>query len=607
MSAERGDMAAAVQLLQQARSADPRHPEVLFRLGLALRSRGDEAAALGCFDELLQVAPGNPAALNARGLSLKALGRNDEALAAFDEAVARAPAFAEALNNRGVLLRALGRHEEALAAFEAAVRARPGASEIHNNLGWTLHLLGRGEEALAACRRALELRPGDPQVLSNVGATLAGLRRNEEAVAAYEKALAADPRAWQTWMNLGAALNELRRGDDALAAFARAEALAPGEPSIAINRGGTLLDIGRPEEALDDFRAAAGAGGAPDAKLEMNLGNAWREMQQPQQAMAHYERALALAPDDADVHFNAALALLADGDYERGWREFEWRFRASRLAHPNVELAAPRWRGEPLAGRTLLLHAEQGLGDTIMLCRYAQLAVQRGARVVLAVQKPLVELLRHSFDGVAHVVAVGGELPQADFWCPLMSAPLAFGTALGAVQGEPYLQADPARVVRWRAEVPQGRLNVGLAWSGNPAFAADRRRSIGLARLLPALPDGPRYWCLQKDVSPQDEQLLAADGRVARFSECGFADTAAQAMLMDVVVASDTSIPHLTAALGRPTWLLLAHSADWRWLVAREDSPWYAGARLLRQAAPGDWDSVLARVAAGLRERMAQA
>lgn len=603
-AAGQGHTGAALQLLQRARAADPRNPEIPFREGLAQRQLGDEGAALAAFDTALQLAPGHPAILNARGLALKALGRVGDALAAYDQALARAPDFAQALNNRGVLQRQLGRLDDAIASFRCAVQAQPRSAEIHNNLGWTLHQAGRFEQAVASYQAALKLQPRDAQVLSNLGATLHQLARHEDAVTVMQQSLAVDPRSWQTLTNLAVALSALGRDDEALAALARAQALAPGEPDIALHRGNVLLQLDRHDEALAAYEQARAVRG-DDAHLLMNIANAWRAAQEHAKAWSWYERAQALAPGDADVRFNHALSLLAGGDFGQGWRAHEARWHARQLHQVEGRFDAPKWLGEEdVAGKTLLLHAEQGLGDTLMMCRYAPLAAARGARVLLRVQKPLVALLREGLRGVDAILGPDDPLPAFDLHCPLMSLPLAFGTTLRDVPAEvPYLHPAPERIARWRDALAPDRPNIGLAWAGNPRFAADRKRSLALAQLLPFLPESARYWCLLKDVPERDQALLQESGRIGRFAQDLFPDTAAQMVSLDLVVTTDTSIAHLAGALGRPTLLLLGSSPDFRWMARRDDSPWYPTLRLLRQARPGDWEPVLARA----REVIAQA
>lgn len=606
-AAQQGNTAAALPLLQQARALDPRNPEIAFRAGLAHRELGAEPAALASFDAALQLAPGHPAILNARGLALKALGRAADALAAYEQALARAPHFAEALNNRGVVLRQQQRLDDAIASFRAGTQAQPQAAEIHNNLAWTLHLAGRFEDALAAYRAALQLQPRHPQVLSNLGATLHQLGRNEEAVAALQQSLALEAQSWPTLMNLGVALSALGRDDEALAALARAEAIAPGAADIALDRGNVLLQLDRHADALAAYEQARAARPG-DPQVLMNIANAWRDAQQHAQAWPWYERAQALAPQDADVRFNHALSLLAGGDYERGWRAHEARWQARQLRQVEETFAAPKWLGDQdLAGRTLLLHDEQGLGDTLMMCRYAPLAAARGARVLLRVQKPLLALLREGLRGVDAILGPDDPLPDFDLHCPLMSLPLAFGTTLAKLPAAvPYLHPAPERIARWREVLARERPNIGLAWAGNPRFTADRKRSLALAQVLPFLPAGARYWCLLKDVPERDQALLQESGRIACFEQDLFPDTAAQMVGLDLVVSTDTSIAHLAGALGCPTLLLLGAPADFRWLAQRADSPWYPTLRLLRQPRPGDWDSVLAEMR-GAIEKMAGA
>ncbi|MES2940512.1 MAG: tetratricopeptide repeat protein [Pseudomonadota bacterium] len=467
----------------------------------------------------------------------------------------------------GLAFKKLNRLEEAVESFQRAAAAHPGAPEIHNYLGWTLHLLGRLDDAAAA----------------------------------YDKSLALAPRAWRTLMNLGATRCDQGRADEALALYARAEAIAPGEIDIALNRGNALAELSRHTEALAEYEKVARAQ-PRDAEVRMNIANALRDMQRHAEALPHYDQALALAPDSADVHFNRSLCLLAMGAYTEGWAEHEWRWKARKLGQVEQVFAQPKWLGDgPLAGKTLLLHAEQGLGDTLHMCRYARVAAARGARVVLQAQKPIVPLLRQTLGDAAEIVAQGEPLPRFDAHCPTMSAPLAFGTTLDTVPAEvPYLRVPPERIAHWRRLLRPG-FHVGLAWSGNPSYAADRKRSVELRSLLEALPMGPRYWCLQKDVPARDQQAFDAAG-IGRFEENGFPDTAAQMGAMDLVISVDTSIAHLAGAVGARLWLLLAHAADFRWLSGRTDSPWYPTARLWRQPSPGDWASVLRQLRDALNE-----
>ena len=327
--------------------------------------------------------------------------------------------------------------------------------------------------------------------------------------------------------------------------------------------------------------------------------------------MASYERSLALKPDYAHAHWNLADCRLMLGDFAQGWQEYEWRWKLEQRDFAQRDFAQPLWLGAPaLHGRTILLHSEFGLGDTLQFCRYATEVAALGADVVLEVQPPLVPLLS-GLKGVRQVVARGAALPAFDYHCPLMSLPLAFKTDLGNVPAEiPYLASDPARVALWREKLgPKRRPRVGIAWSGSQSQRNDKR-SMALAQMLPLLGDWAEWLSLQKEVPDSDLTLLASRGDVRHLGEelADFADTAAVVELIDVLVTVDTSVAHVPGAMGKPVWILLPFNAhDWRWMLDREDSIWYPSARLFRQAAVGDWAGVIGRVAAELQRRFAVA
>jgi hypothetical protein len=324
------------------------------------------------------------------------------------------------------------------------------------------------------------------------------------------------------------------------------------------------------------------------------------------EARASFDRAVGIRPDFAQARWNRAQAMLLAGDFAQGWREHEWRLKA----HPELQraFAQPLWLGEvPLDGKTILLHAEQGLGDTLQFCRYAPLVAARGGRVVLEVQKPLVDLMR-DLPGVAAVVARGEPLPDFDLHCPLLSLPLAFGTRLDTIPAQmPYLGAPAERAAGWEARLTK-RPRIGLVWSGNAGHKRDRARSIPLYALMPVFDlDAATFVSLQKEARAADAAVLK---QTAKLIDVGaeletFADTAALIRQLDLVIAVDTSVAHLAGALGKPLWLLLPAAPDWRWLAGREDSPWYPTARLFRQTVTRAWGPVVARVRAALEEMIA--
>jgi len=359
-------------------------------------------------------------------------------------------------------------------------------------------------------------------------------------------------------------LHEMRRYEDALTSYGRALALQANYPEAWSNRGATLYELKRHDEAL-----------------------------------ASYDRAIALQPDFPEAHWNAASLRLLTGDFERGWAEYEWRWKYEAMALAQRKFTQPLWRGEPLEGKTILLHSEQGLGDTIQFCRYAPLVSARGGRVVLEVDKSLLELMT-SLSGEVQVVSRGAALPDFDLQCPLMSVPLAFATDLETVPSAPsYLSAPAQRLLEWRGRLGSAkRCRVGLVWSGNPAHKRDQNRSIGLGALLPLLDVDADFISLQKDVRPADAVVLAQRTDIAQFSTkmSDFSDTASLILQLDLVITVDTSVAHLAGALGRPVWVLLPYLPDWRWLLDRDSSPWYPTARLFRQDETRAWGTVIPSV-----------
>lgn len=480
------------------------------------------------------------------------------------------PASFEAHFLAGIAAGQSRRPEDAARSFEGAVRLRPAHADAWFNLGVARGELGRHVEALAAYDRAVTLDPGKADAHYNRGAAFDALGGTAEALAAYERALALQPGHAQAHHNRGVALARAGRAGEALAAFERELALRPAHAAAHVHRAIVLNDLDRPAEAL-----------------------------------AACDRALALAPEHASAHWNLADCRLILGDFARGWEQYEWRWKLPARRDAVRAFAQPLWLGgEPLAGRTILLHAELGLGDTLQFCRYATEVARSGARVVLETQRALVPLLA-TLEGVEELVARGDVLPDFDCHCPLLSLPLAFRSDVGSVPASvPYLKSDPARVEAWRGRLGAAtRPRVGLAWSGSQGLANDKR-SMALADALPLLDPGIEWVSLQKEVRGADAALLAAHGEL-RDASTGlgdFADTAALIELLDLVVTADTSVAHVAGALGKPVWILLpSNPHDWRWLLACEDSIWYPTARLFRQGAPGDWAGVVARVAGELK------
>ena len=433
----------------------------------------------------------------------------------------------------------------------------------------------------------------------------AAARDFEGAVRLYDRAMAADPTRAETYYKRGNALKDLRRFDAALASYDEAIARKPDYAYAYCNRGFVQHRLGLLTEALASYDQAIALQPA-DALVHYNRALLLQDGLRWQEALASYDHAVAIDPQFADAQYNRALTQLFLGDFANGWRGYEWRWRnAQRLVIGEVRtFEQPLWLGaEPIAGRRLLLHCEGGLGDTLQFCRYASGCARLGATVLLEVQPPLIELLA-TLEGVSECIVAGSALPPFDYHCPLMSLPLAFKTTVETIPApRRYVRADPARIAEWHARLGSpSRPRIGLVWSGNPNNALDQRRSIRLAEWIAHLPTELDYFCVQRQVRPGDAAALDSSA-IFSFDDdlLDFANTAALCECLDLVVSVDTSIAHLSGALGRPTWVPLAFIPDWRWMLGRDDCPWYPTMRLYRQQAAGNWSEVLARVATDLR------
>ncbi len=593
----RGRLWEAAQLYEIVLKADDRHFGAVHRLGLLrLQQRKfDDAERL--LRRAVKIDRNSADAHLHLAAALTGLGRFEDAIRHYQRALAIRPDLAEAHNNLGYALQSLGRHEQAAAHYEKALGIVPDYAEARNNFGNALQLLGRSEEAIAQFEKALVIRPNYAEAHKNFGNVLGALGRNEEAIAHYEKAIAITPTYPEARESLGNALRALERHEEAIGQFEQALALRPEHPEAHNGLGLALAALDRHEEAIAHYEQAIAI--KPDyADAHGNLGNALWALGRNKEAVASHDRALAIKPDLAAARWNKCHVYLSIGDWVRGFRDYECRWEAQPKNSPKRNFTQPLWLGEKaLAGRRILLHAEQGLGDTLMSVRYVPQVVEAGAAVTLEVQPALQSLLAQ-IDGVSQVLAKGEPLPGFDVHCPLMSLPLAFGTTLETVPAEvPYLEAQQDRVLEWRHRVRDvGLPRIGIVWRGN--WRADASRSIPLQTFLGISSPHIQLISLQKEI-PDDDKAFLQQHDVLYFDEeihKDFSDTAALIALTDLVVSIDTSVAHLAGAMGKPVWIPLRLSAEWRWLQDRNDSVWYPTARLFRQPASGDWKSVIARV-----------
>jgi tetratricopeptide (TPR) repeat protein len=591
------------------REDSPWYPSVrLFRQ----RERGnwDEvfariAAALAERPDLSAISP-NPQRLADAASRHHQAGRLAEAEGLYRRILSIDPRHAGAQHWLGVIAHQRGQNDRAVKRIGAAIAIDATVAAYHANLGIALYELGRLDDAVAACVMAILLAPDQADVLSNLGNVLMELGRHDQALVVYRKALRLHPHFAQAHANQGNALKELGQIRFSVASYRSAIAIRPDSADAYYNLSCALADDGKPDDALAASRVATRL--KPDfAEARYNAGCAELTLGRPGDAILDFFAAARLKPDYAEAHYNSSIAHLLLGDLATGWRDYEWRWRGGIRGLVSRVFAQPQWGGEELGGRTVLLHAEQGMGDTIQFCRYASLVAERGGRVVLEAPRSMARLLT-GLTGVDRLIAGGDPLPAFDLHCPLMSLPGLFGTTIERVPAPvPYLRAEAAAVARWRDRLGPSGFKIGIAWQGNPAAAAERGRSAPLACFAPlAAVPGVRLISLQK-IHGLDQLDHCPSGMVvetlgADFDDGAdaFVDTAAVMMSLDLVITVDTAIGHLAGALDRPVWLALQAVPHWVWMLERDDSPWYPSVRLFRQAERGQWDEVFRRMAAAL-------
>jgi tetratricopeptide (TPR) repeat protein len=509
--------------------------------------------------------PNHAGALHLMGLAAAGQGRTDEAISLLGLAVAEAPDNPSYHSNLGNVLAGIKRIDEAIGCYQHAIQLKPDFAGAHNNLGSAFKDVGRPDEAVAEYRRAIALNPDFAEAVSNLGDVLTDKGQLPEAIECLHRAIQLNPNFSRAHCNLGVALQRAGEIDKAMASYRRA---------IQLDR---------------NF-----------AKAHNNFGIALRETGQLEEAVAACSKAIALAPDFVDAHWSLALALLTAGDLQRGVAEYEWRWRRSDLPWTRHTFSQPRWDGEPLEERTLLIHAEQGLGDTIQFARYLPMVAQRGGKIIFECQPNVSSVIRQIAAGI-EVFDWGQDLPAFDVHCPLMSLPLVFKTELQTIPAAiPYLKADENLSQKWAAHLAGSiGFKVGIAWAGSARHKLDAQRSLSSVTLSPLTQiPGVTLFSLQKDQPATEIKLIDFTAELSDFTE-----TAALIDNLDLVISVDSAVAHLAGAMGKPTWVMLPLIPDWRWMLKREDSPWYPTMRLFRQERTGEWTSVIHRIAAALRTR----
>jgi tetratricopeptide (TPR) repeat protein len=568
---------------------------------LAQHRAGNLTAAEELYRQIVAEAPENAAAWDLLGALCLQSGRAAEAVEWINRAVtinASAPDF---YNHLGAAYGALEQHDAAVASLRRAVQLDPRLAGSHYNLGTALRNQGRLDDAVASFRHSIAAEPNSPEAHYNLANTLAELKRLDEAEASYRAALALRPTYVRALVNLANLLRDRERLAEAVDTLRIAVAAEPRHANAHLNLGTMLRDVGQYEEAVASLQTAVSLAPA-SAEAHNNLGTALQALARFREANVCYEEALRLDPNLADAHFSRATSLLREGDLAAGFAEYEWRLKCKSFGRT---FSQPRWDGSPLSGRSVLLHAEQGLGDTLHFVRFAATAKSRGGRVIVECQAALLPLLQ-SCQGIDELVAVGSPLPHFDFQCPLMSLVGTLGLSLEDLWHGTYLSAEAALVDAWRDRLGhRSGPRVGVCWQGNTKHLFDAQRSFALADLEPvARVAGTPLVSLQKGAQTAiAESLFEMTDLGPDFDTVAgaFMDTAAVMKSLDLMITADTAVAHLAGALGVPVWVALSAHCDWRWFAGHDDSLWYPSMRLFRQTRLGDWAGVFERMAAALK------
>jgi tetratricopeptide (TPR) repeat protein len=598
---QQGRLAEAAGIYQSILAVDRTHSEALHWLGIIAHQNGHQAAAIDLISQSIAIAPGVAVAHFNFGIILGGPGRFEEAVASYDKAIALRPDFAEAYYNRGNALAALLRFEAAIASFDKAIALKPDFADAYYNRGNALAALLRFEAAIASFDNAIALKPDNAIAYDNRGTALVKLRRFKEAIADFDKAIALWPNHAEAHYNRGSVLKNLSFFEEAVASFDKAIALNSAYADAYVNRGNALTDLRRFEEAVVSFDKAIVT--RPDfAEAYNNRGKALTDLRRFEDAVASFDKAIALNPHYANAYFNRANLELLTGDFAGGWRDYEWRESKPELGSSGKDLQRLlAWRYE-IQGKSVLVRWEQGLGDTIQFCRYAELLQDAGAKVLFAPQARLIGLMA-SLSGSIELVDADDQSLSFDYQVPLMSLPLIFETNAETIPSKiPYLFASQDRVERWGDRIGGHGFKIGICWHGTSTFQTHRNRSFSVSSFEElAKISGVRLISLQKG-DAEDQLRTLPPGMVVEVlgddfdaGADAFLDTAAAMRCLDLVITSDTSIAHLAGALGVQTWVALQYVPDWRWMLDRSDSPWYPSMRLFRQATPGDWNSVFAQ------------
>jgi tetratricopeptide (TPR) repeat protein len=598
-----GNLSEAESLYRKILVVDPAHADALHLLGVTAYQTGQNSRAIEYIQKAIGINPSMPQYYNNLGNAFLNSEETDEAVKCFEDALRINPDYIEACNNLGNALKNKGETERALDYYTKAIVLNPDYIPVINNLANLLKKLGRTDEAVIHYKKAISLDPGVSETYFNLADALKDLDMFDDAIEQYRQAISIRPDFAEAYSDLGNILKKIKKYDEAIENYRKAISLKPDFAEAYNNLSDTYRVLGKFSESVDLGLKAIQV--KPDFESAyVNLGNIYLAQGNYNASIEQYQKAIEIRPNYPDAHYNMGLLLLLMGEFEEGWKEYGWRFKSKEIADQigYRDLGIPVWNGTPLNGRTILIMSEQGFGDQIQFARYIPLIKEMGGRVLFECHKELMPLFE-SFEGIDRLLekpynSDSGE--NTDVCVQLLNLPGIFGAKLDNMLADvPYLKADPGSADKWESRFNRASIKIGIVWAGNPKHSNEGNRSCKLSdfTLLSSIPD-VELFSLQKDgMNGNYESHLSAMKVIDLGKEIGdFNDTASIIEKLDLVISVDTSVAHLAGSLGRPVWTLLPFIPDWRWMLDREDTPWYPTMKLFRQREPGDWEDVLNRV-----------
>ena len=594
----------ALSLLSKAIKLQPNHGLIHYNLGIAFQELNQFKSAISSYDEAIRLNPDFASSYSNRGDALQATNQFTAAIVSYDKAIDLNPDYFEAYSNRGNALQSLKQYKEAMASYEKAISLNPHFAEAYSNRGNVLQELSQFEAAVACYDQAIRLNPHYFEAYSNRGNALCKAKFYDVAIASHEQALKLKPHYAEAYCNRGNVYLAQRSLDQAIVDFNKAINLKPQFFEAYSNRGRAYLELSQYDKAMADLDKALKINPRYIPAL-MHRGNTIKELKQvnalsAKQAMANYDQAISIDPECADAYFNKSLLKLLLGEYEEGWALYEWRWKVSE-GNFLRGFKQPLWLGESsIEDKTVLIHAEQGLGDSIQFCRYiAMIEPLLPKEILLEGPRALISLLSTLKSRVTFIEQ-GNAIPEFDLHCPMMSLPLAFKTSGFTIPAEiPYLFAGENKTKLWQNKLAKkAHPRIGIAWSGSTSHKNDHNRSLLLKQFSPLFDLPFEFHCLQNEIRPNDLEALNALKQLHQHQDelIDFSDTAALIENMDLVISVDTSVAHLAGSMGKKVFILLAFAPDYRWMLDRSDSPWYPTATLFRQPEIEDWESVIEQV-----------